>query len=52
MMFPLKEIVKSFKRRRISQCSLGMSNDVNSTEFEADAILSSRQINNIQNVCK
>jgi len=52
MLLPLKPSAKSFKRRGISQYSLWMSNDINSTEFEADAILSSQQINTIQNTCK
>lgn len=51
MLLTLKAGVKSIKRW-ISQCPLGISNDSNSKEFEADEILSSRQINSIQDICK
>lgn len=51
MLLPLKESAKPFKRW-ISQCSHGMSNDSNLTEFEADEILSIMQINNIQDIWK
>lgn len=51
MLLPLRESVKSFKRW-ISQRSHGMNNDSNSTELEADEILSSVHINNIQDIWK
>lgn len=41
MLLPLKASVKPFKRQ-ISQCSYGMSNERNSTEFEADEYLACR----------